>query len=69
MSKSNKVSRRDLIKTGSAVVVAVAATGILPDEAGAAKKKATLARWAMVVDLRKCIGCRRGRAGKVQHCC
>ncbi len=64
MKKKDSMSRRDLIKGGGAVVAAVAATGILTDEVGAAKKKKKkrskeeLARWAMVVDLRKCIGCR-----------
>ncbi len=62
MSKKDSLSRRDLIKTGSAVAVATVATGLLSEnEAEAAKKKKKkkkLARWAMVVDLRKCIGCR-----------
>jgi len=60
MSKTKKVSRRDMIKTGGVVAAAAAATGLLPDEAEAAKKKksAKLPRWAMIVDLRRCIGCR-----------
>ena len=59
MSKKDSVSRRDLLKTGGAVAAAAAATTLLPGEAEAAKKKKKkLARWAMVVDLRKCIGCR-----------
>ncbi len=63
MNKKDLMSRRDLIKTGGAVAATVAATGLLPaDDAEAAKKKkkkkGKLPRWAMVVDLRKCIGCR-----------
>ncbi len=54
MSKTETLSRRDLFKAGGAVAVAVAATGLLPEKAEAAKKGA---RWAMVVDLRKCVGC------------
>ncbi|HDH06508.1 MAG TPA: 4Fe-4S dicluster domain-containing protein [Nitrospirae bacterium] len=60
MNKKDSLSRRDLIKTGSIAVAAVAATGLIPDEADAKKKKKKkkLPRWAMVVDLRRCIGCR-----------
>ncbi len=59
MSKKDSLTRRDLLKTGGAVAAAAAATTLLPGEAEAAKKKKKkLARWAMVVDLRKCIGCR-----------
>ncbi len=61
MNKKDSLSRRDLIKTGGVAAAAVAATGLLPDDAEAKKKKkkkGKLARWAMVVDLRKCIGCR-----------
>ncbi len=56
MSKTGKLSRRDLLKTGGVVATAVAATGLLPKKAAAAKNGN--ARWAMVLDLRKCIGCR-----------
>ncbi|GBD95218.1 MAG TPA: 4Fe-4S dicluster domain-containing protein [Nitrospirae bacterium] len=56
MTKKDSISRRDIIKTGGAVAVAAAATTLLPVKAEAAKKK--VPRWAMVVDLRKCIGCR-----------
>jgi tetrathionate reductase subunit B len=62
MNKKDSLSRRDLIKGGGAVAATVAATGLLPADAEAAKKKkkkkGKLPRWAMVVDLRKCIGCR-----------
>ncbi len=62
MDKKDSVSRRDLIKTGGVVAATVAATSLLPNEAEAKKKKkkkgGKTPRWAMVVDLRKCIGCR-----------
>ncbi len=57
MNKTETTSRREALKTG-AVTVAVAATtvGLLPKKAKAAGSKDP--RWAMVVDLRKCTGCR-----------
>ena len=55
MSKSNVLSRRDVLKTGGAVAVAAAATSLLPEKAKAAE--AEVARWAMVIDMRRCIGC------------
>lgn len=60
MSETNTLSRRDLLKTGGTVAAAAAATGLMPGEAESAKKKkkGKLPRWAMVVDLRRCIGCR-----------
>ena len=62
MSETRKVSRRDVLKTGAAVATVVATTSFLSEkEAGAEekkKKKKKLPRWAMVVDLRRCIGCR-----------
>ena len=61
MSKTDKVSRRDMIKTGGIVAAAAVATGLLPDEAEAKKKKkkkGKLPHWAMIVDLRRCVGCR-----------
>ncbi len=54
MSKTETLSRRDLFKAGGAVAVVAAATSLLPEKAEAAKKNP---RWAMVVDLRKCVGC------------
>ncbi|MBI5408778.1 MAG: 4Fe-4S dicluster domain-containing protein [Nitrospirae bacterium] len=56
MGKKEDISRRDMLKTGGAVAVAAAATGILPAAAAAAKEG--VSRWAMVIDLRRCIGCR-----------
>lgn len=56
MGKKEDISRRDLLKTGGAVAAAAAATGLLPDTSVAAKEG--LPRWAMVLDMRKCIGCR-----------
>lgn len=55
MSKTGTLSRRDILKTGGAVAAA-AATGLLPKNAEAAKNGNP--RWAMVIDLRRCIGCR-----------
>jgi len=55
MGKTDSVSRRDLLKTGGTVAAAVAATSLLPSETEAAKSNA---RYAMVLDLRRCIGCR-----------
>jgi tetrathionate reductase subunit B len=55
MGKRDEVTRRDLLKTGGAVAAATATTGLLSSEAEAAKKNA---RYAMVLDLRRCIGCR-----------
>jgi tetrathionate reductase subunit B len=56
MGKTNELSRRDLLKTAG-VAVGATATSLLPAiEAAAAK--GTVPRWAMVMDLRRCIGCR-----------
>ncbi len=54
MSKGATLSRRGLLKAGGAMA-AVATAGLLPKKAEAAKK---VPRWAMVIDLRRCIGCR-----------
>ena len=57
MSLKETTSRREALKTGAAAVVVAATTvGLLPKKAKAAKSKEP--RWAMVVDLRKCTGCR-----------
>lgn len=55
MGKTDTISRRDVLKTGGTVAAAAAATGLLPSETEAATKGA---RYAMVLDLRRCIGCR-----------
>ena len=55
MSKIKTLSRRDLFKAGGAVAVVAAATGVMPEKAEAAKKK--VPRWAMVIDIRRCVGC------------
>jgi tetrathionate reductase subunit B len=55
MSKTDSLSRRDLLKTGGVAVAATATASLLPKEAEAAKGNA---RYAMVLDLRRCIGCR-----------
>jgi tetrathionate reductase subunit B len=55
MSKKITISRRDLIKTGGAVA-AVATMSALPVSQAEAAKGGE--RWAFVVDLRRCVGCR-----------
>ncbi|MBI4654649.1 MAG: 4Fe-4S dicluster domain-containing protein [Nitrospirae bacterium] len=55
MGKKKALSRRDVLKTGGAVAVAAAATSLLPEKAKAAE--AGVPRWAMVLDMRRCIGC------------
>ncbi len=57
--KENGLTRRDLLKTTGAVVAgavtaALPAGGVLAKQARARKAP----RWVMVMDLRKCIGCR-----------
>jgi tetrathionate reductase subunit B len=54
MSKTNKISRRDLIKTGGAVAAAATVSGLPVSVAEAAGNP----HWAFVVDLRRCVGCR-----------
>ncbi len=57
MSSTETTSRRDALKTGAAAAAVVATTvGLLPKEAKAAESKTP--RWVMVIDLRKCTGCR-----------
>jgi tetrathionate reductase subunit B len=57
MSNKETTSRRDALKTGAAAIAtAVITTGLLPAKAKAAASENP--RWAMVVDLRKCTGCR-----------
>jgi tetrathionate reductase subunit B len=54
MSKKNTISRRDLLKAGGTVAAAATVTGLPVSDAEAAAGK----RWAFVVDLRRCVGCR-----------
>ncbi|HAK59074.1 MAG TPA: hydrogenase, partial [Nitrospiraceae bacterium] len=56
MSKTAKLSRRDLLKAGGTVAVAAAVSSLKVPGAEAATKQG--ARWAFIVDLRKCVGCR-----------
>lgn len=57
MSEKDLKSRRDMLKGAGVVALGVAATSVLPaSEVSAAKKAKT--RWAFVVDLRRCVGCR-----------
>jgi len=57
MSEKVDVTRRKMVTTAGMVAAGVAATSLVPAmEAAAAKAKAP--RWAMVFDLRRCIGCR-----------
>lgn len=51
----NKISRRDVLKGAGAVAVGVAAAGVLPAKEARA---ATGTRYAFVIDLRRCVGCR-----------
>ncbi|KKK64980.1 hypothetical protein LCGC14_2978760 [marine sediment metagenome] len=56
MSENEGSSRRDALKGAGAAILGVAAVGVLsPGTVSAAKAKK---RWAMVIDLRKCVGCR-----------
>ena len=57
MSEKSVVSRRTILKSAGMAVAGVATASLLPaKEAAAAKAKAP--RWAMVIDLRRCSGCR-----------
>ncbi len=57
MSEKYSKSRRDVLKGAGAVALGVAATSVLPVSEVSAAKKAK-ERWAFVVDLRRCVGCR-----------
>ena len=55
-NEKNVGSRRDLLKAAGALAIGAAATNLLaPKEAQAARAKAP--RWAMVIDIRRCVGC------------
>jgi len=52
----NGVSRREVLKGAGAVAVGVAAAGVLPAREVFAAEKGV--RYAFVIDLRRCVGCR-----------
>ena len=56
MSKNLSLTRRQVLKGAGAAAVTGAASLVPTPKAFAATKKAP--RWAYVVDLRRCIGCR-----------
>jgi tetrathionate reductase subunit B len=55
MSKTATISRRDLLKAGGTAAAAVTVSGLPVSDAEAATAEK---RWAFVVDLRRCVGCR-----------
>jgi tetrathionate reductase subunit B len=56
MSEEKTSARREMLKAAGVLLAGTAVTGILSSGKAEAAKKAP--RWAMVVDLRRCIGCR-----------
>jgi len=59
----NKITRREMLKSAGAAVAGVAAISLPLGEAVAARpfgrsRKQKAPRWVMIMDLRKCIGCR-----------
>jgi tetrathionate reductase subunit B len=57
MSEKATISRRDLLKTAGAVTAGVTAGSLIPAiEAAAARGE--VPRWVMIMDLRRCTGCR-----------
>lgn len=56
MSEKKSSSRREMLKATGALAAGVAAASLLPGERAEAATKAP--RLAMIIDLRKCIGCR-----------
>ncbi len=54
---ANKLTRREMLKKSGAVVAGTTAAAALPI-GGAQAARAKAPRWVMVMDLRKCIGCR-----------
>lgn len=50
--------RREFLKLGGGAAVALATTSIPEQLFAAAEKKAAVARYAMVIDLGRCVGCR-----------
>ncbi len=55
MKKTNTLSRRDLLKAGGTVAAAATVSGLPASDAQAETAEK---RWAFVVDLRRCVGCR-----------
>lgn len=55
MKKDSGISRRDVLKAGGAAATVIAASGASAVVANAAEG---LPRWAFIVDLRRCVGCR-----------
>lgn len=56
MDEKDIKSRREVLKAGGALAVGYVAVSLLsPTKAESAEKK--VPRWAMVIDLRKCVGC------------
>ena len=56
MNEKLTVSRRQILKGAGVAALAGAAGAVTGSKAYAAKKKAP--RWAFLVDLRRCTGCR-----------
>jgi tetrathionate reductase subunit B len=55
-NEKKEKSRRDLFKAAGALAIGAVTTNLLsPKEAEAAQAKAP--RWAMVIDIRRCVGC------------
>jgi len=57
MSNSKTLSRRNMLKKGGAISAAIISASLLKSSRAEAANKG-LPRWAMVIDLRRCIGCR-----------
>jgi tetrathionate reductase subunit B len=56
MTEKVGISRRNMLKTSGTVALGAAASLVPASEASAARAKAP--RWAFVMDLRRCVGCR-----------
>jgi len=55
MKKTAEISRRDILKAGGAAAAVTAAGALSSSDVAAAESPV---RWAFVVDLRRCVGCR-----------